>query len=161
MVSMSDITCPGCGLTGGPAQGPTHPYMLSSPKCWILYGELLATGPGQLAVDAYAIQHPGIPERRAIQSVGAHLVSLCAFFEHNWPPERSARLVKRAVENDPGWRWLEPKTPVGTMTVADVVAADSPPLRAEKVEQWAVDTWDAYRDHHDEVRRWLSTVIGR
>lgn len=162
MATMREISCPGCGLTGGPPEGPTHPYMLSSPRCWSMYGELLATGPsGQLAVDAYAIQHPGIPERRAIQSVGAHLVRLCAFFEHDSPAGSAVELLRRAVDQDPGWRWLEPTPPVGTITVADVMAADSQRGRAETVEQWAVDTWNAYRDHHDEVRQWLSTVLER
>ena len=70
MSSPGPQPCPGCGLVAGPAEGPTHAYIGASPGCWARYGELLAAGvpppaPGQLAVDAYAVQHPGVAERRA------------------------------------------------------------------------------------------------
>lgn len=158
---MPDIAlCEGCGIAGGPVDGPTHPYILSSPQCWALYTELLATGPGgPLAVDAYAVQHPGVPERRAIQSVGAHLVSLCAAFERNWPPARAASLLQRAVENDPGWRWLDPDLPLGVLTIDDVLAARDWADRSEMVERWAQDLWMAYDDHHDLVRDWLDAIL--
>ena len=160
-MSVDVITCEGCGIAGGPSDGPTHPYMLSSPHCWPLYTELLATGPGgQLAVDAYAVQHPGIPERRAIQSVGAHLVSLCAAFERNWPPARAISLVQRAVENDPGWRWLDPAPPLGVLTIADVLAAPDGAGRSEMIERWAKDLWLEYESHHDLVRDWLNSILG-
>ena len=29
------------------------------------------------------VQHPGVPERRAIQSVGVHLVGLCIVLNHS------------------------------------------------------------------------------
>ena len=40
--SDSQETCPGCGLLAPRSEGPVHRYMLSSPGCWALYGELLA-----------------------------------------------------------------------------------------------------------------------
>ncbi|HSJ29216.1 MAG TPA: DUF5946 family protein [Acidimicrobiia bacterium] len=158
---MSEPACPGCGLEGGPADGPTHPYMLSSPRCWQLYTELLATAPmGQKGIDAYAVQHPGVPERRAIQSVGAHLVSLCAAFEHDWPPAGATDLVKRAVEASPGWVWLDSSPPVGTITVDDVIAEPDLPSRLAAVDSWARDVWAAYSDHHATVRSWLEQILG-
>lgn len=151
--------CPGCGLTGGPEEGAIHPYMTSSPRCWTLYGELLATGPaGQLAVDSYAVQHPGRPERRAIQSVAVHLVSLCAAFERDWPVDLATDLIRHAVDNDPGWRWLAPEPPIGTIAVADVVAVEWVE-RTPLITRWATDVWEAYADHHDQVRTWLDTVL--
>jgi hypothetical protein len=153
--------CEGCGLSGGSADGPTHPYILSSPHCWALYTELLATGAGgQLAVDAYSVQHPGIPERRSIQSVGAHLVSLCAAFEGGWPPHRAAQLLKKAVDLNPGWRWLDPEPPLGTITIADVIAVEDWADRTAVVERWAQEMWTEYEAHHDLVREWLATIIG-
>lgn len=157
---MSEPVCPGCGLEGGPTDGPTHPYMLSSPYCWQLYTELLATAPmGQKGVDAYAVQHPGVPERRAVQSVGAHLVSLCAAFERDWPPARATELVKRAVESDPGWVWLDPDPPIGNITVEDIIAEPDVPSRLTSVDRWARDVWVAYSDHHVSVRNWLDRVL--
>ena len=161
---MADIrdhipVCQGCGLEGGAVDGPTHPYILSSPLCWSRYTELLATGTaGQLAVDCYAIQHPGIPERRAIQSVGAHLLSLCAAFERNWPTSRASHLIQLAVENDPGWRWLDPDPPLGALTVDDVMSVVDG--RSEPIERWAFDVWMEYEEHHALVRNWLDVVLG-
>ncbi|HVR33470.1 MAG TPA: DUF5946 family protein [Acidimicrobiia bacterium] len=151
--------CDGCGLVGDGA-GPTHPYMLSSPECWARYGELLATGAaGQLGVDAYAVQHPGVPERRAVQSVGAHLVSLCAALERDWPPGRAIPLIRTAVDLDPGWVWLDPQLPLGTITVADVVAVDDWHGRSALVRSWAEEMWEAHASHHELVRSWLDTVL--
>jgi hypothetical protein len=81
--------CPGCGALLPVEDGPTHPYMSSSPAGWARYGEVLAREFGdpryfawhQLTVDAYAAQHPGVAERRAIQSVGLHLMTLCMVIE--------------------------------------------------------------------------------
>lgn len=149
--------CVGCGLVTPPWDGPTHPYMLSSPGCWSLYSELLATGAGQAAVDAYAVQHPGVPERRATQSVAVHLVSLCAALERGWPPDRCTDLVRHAVDRPPvpRWPWLAPPPPVGTVTVFDVLLADA---RADAVARWSQDLWGAYDDHHATVRGWLDRL---
>jgi len=155
------VSCPGCGLVGGSIEGPTHRYMLSSPRCWALHGELLATGPTtQLAVDAYAAQHPGNPERRAIQSVGLHLVSLCAAFERDWRQEHAIGLIRRAAESGVRWQWLDPNPPVGSITVADVVAEDEWPARQAAVRIWAEDVWATYSEHHSLIRVWLDSVLG-
>jgi hypothetical protein len=50
-----------------------HPYIGSASGCWLLYSEVLAREYGdlryapahQLTVDVYAVQHPGVPERRS------------------------------------------------------------------------------------------------
>jgi len=86
--------CPGCGLLLPAADGPTHSYIGASAACWALYGQVLAIEAGtyrqpawhRLTVDAYAVQHPGIPERRSIQSVCVHLISLCLMLEHDISP---------------------------------------------------------------------------
>lgn len=152
--------CEGCGLVAPPAQGPSHPYMLSSPGCWSLYGELLGSGAGQLAVDTYAAQHPGRPVRQAVQSVAVHLVSLCAVFERGWPPQRAPRLLSEAVATPPpgGWRWLAPPTPIGALTVFDVLLAE-PSTSSDPIRTWAQDVWMAYGEHHHVVRRWLDVVL--
>jgi Family of unknown function (DUF5946) len=146
--------CPGCGLVAEPAQGPTHSYIGASPGCWALHGQLMVAGlgPGQLVTDTYAVQHPGVPQRRAIQSVCVHLVSLCAALERGWPPHRGPDLLRRALAAPPGWRWLDPQPPLGTITVADV-------LGGRPVHDWAQDVWTAYEPHQATVRGWLDTVL--
>lgn len=160
MTASSVVPCVGCGLVSPPAQGPTHPYMLSSPGCWSLYSELLAHGAGPMTVDTYAVQHPGVPERRARQSVAVHLISLCAAFERDWPPERAPHLITSAIAARPagGWPWLAPEPPIGTLTVFDVLLADAP-NRAQAVRAWAEDVWAVYGEHHATVRGWLATAI--
>ncbi|MEJ7785608.1 MAG: DUF5946 family protein [Solirubrobacteraceae bacterium] len=58
--------------------GPTHPYMPLLAGVLKRFGEILAREFGdpaffavhQVTVDTYAVQHPGIAEQHAIQSVG-------------------------------------------------------------------------------------------
>lgn len=92
--------CPGCGALLPAEAGPTHAYMRSSPACWARFGEILArefSDPAyfalhQLTVDAYAVQHPGGADRRAIQSVGLHLMTLCMVLEEGADPRNGPRL---------------------------------------------------------------------
>src|SRR5690349_21457978 len=102
MPNSSIEPCPGCGLTVGPTDGPRHPYIGSSPGCWALFNELLVIGPGgdvpgQLAGDAYAVQHPGALERRAIQSACVHAINLCARLEWDYPEKRIKDLMRSAL----------------------------------------------------------------
>jgi uncharacterized protein DUF5946 len=151
------MTCPGCGLVLPEHNGPRHPYIGASPACWALYGELLArqyqdysASGHRLTVDAYAVQHPGRPERRAIQSVGVHLIALLLAIEHGLPAAEVTRAIGRIASADPGFEWLEPPTPNGTVTVADVLSGKSSP------EDWARDVWRAWEPHHPRAEEWLS-----
>jgi hypothetical protein len=115
---------------------------------------------GQLLGDAYAVQHPGVPERRAVQSVCVHLILLCATLERDWPPDRAVQLRRRALARPPvAWRWLDPDLPLGTLTVASVAAADGVDDRARRLHAWAEDVWSSYEAHHTDVRRWLDALL--
>ena len=127
----------------------------------MLYGELLAREFSnatlfkqvhQLTVDAYAVQHPGQPERRAIQSVGLHLSTLCLVLEHNADPADGPKLHRRLVRNR-DFVWLNPPQPNGTITVATVLASDDHPAA---VRAWASDVWEAWKPHHETVENWLT-----
>ncbi len=107
--------------------------MLSSSACWARYGEVLAREFGdpaysalhQLTVDAYAVQHPGVAERRAIQSVGLHLMILCLILEDGADPREDPKLHRRMVRR-PSFEWLDPPLTQGRMTVADVLPVRNP-----------------------------------
>lgn len=117
---------------------------------------------GHLLVDAYAVQHPGVEERRAVQSVGVHLVTLCAALERGWPPTRTIELRRWAAESPDGfWRWLDPRLPLGDMTIADVQGAATPAARADRVTAYVDTVWRAYSPHHETVRHWTSRLIER
>lgn len=159
---MEVTPCAGCGLVTGRAEGPTHAYIGASPGCWARFGELHLAGAaptsGQLLVDTYAVQHPGIRERRAVQSVCVHLISLCAALERGWPPERGPDLLRRAVGAGRDWPWLDPPLPVGRITVDDVLRADGRE-RGRVADGWAADVWSAYRPHHARVRGWVDDLL--
>lgn len=156
-------TCPGCGLALPPSEGPTHRYLGATAACWALYGEVLAREYGdlgypphhRLTVDVYAVQHPGIPERRAIQSVGVHLCRLCVVLERGRPPETGQRLMQWLGDQQPAWRWLDPPDPNGTITVRDVLATRDPAAHDQMVWAWARDVWQAWSPHHPTVRAWI------
>jgi uncharacterized protein DUF5946 len=155
--------CPGCGLVLQPQpEAPKHPYIGASAECWALYGELLAREfhhPAyfrvhQLTVDTYAVQHPGSPERRATQSVGLHLMTLCLIVEDGVDPSEGPALHKRLVRR-PAFRWLEPPRPNGQLTAADALRSPNPEEHAQAVTAWGQDVWEAWAPHHQTVCGWI------
>ena len=159
--------CPGCRLELPAVDGPTHPYIGSSASCWKLYGEVLARefeNPSlfavhQVTVDAYAVQHPGLPERRAIQSVAVHLMTLALWLERDADPRAGSSLHKRMVSR-PEYVWLEPPQPNGTLTIADVHRAVTPEQHRDAVWMWARDVWQAWEAHHSTVYAWIERALG-
>ena len=156
-------TCPGCGLSlprGETAAG--HAYIGASPSCWERYGELLAReygepayfGVHQLTVDTYAVQHPGRRERRSIQSVGLHLMTLGLVVEQGVDPAMGPAIHRRTVRRV-DFEWLEPPSFDGCLTVLHPLAATRPDDHRAAVEAWGRDVWDAWSRHHATVRVWL------
>jgi hypothetical protein len=99
------VICPGCGATVPDVEETRRrTYVGSAPGCWLLYSEVLAREYGdfrytpahQLTVDAYAVQHPGVRERRSTQSVAIHLVGLCLSLERRRGPAELPRLRQAA-----------------------------------------------------------------
>ena len=130
-----------------------------------MFNELLVIGPGgdvpgQLAGDAYAVQHPGALERRAIQSACVHAIDLCARLEWDYPEKRIKDLMRSALTHPEWWRPFGISPPIGTITVADVLAEPDPGSRAERTMAWAKDIWAAHTPHHELVRGWVATLIG-
>jgi hypothetical protein len=167
ILDRKETACPGCGLVLPTSDGPTHPYLGSSASCWALFGELLAREfgdpayflPHQLTVDVYAVQHPGMPERRSIQSVGLHLMTLCLFLERGADVAQGPKLHKRIMSNPPMFDWLQPP-PLSGMTVADVLEARDPQQHRALVERWAEHVWSAWAPHHHVVRDWIQQSLG-
>lgn len=154
--------CPGCSAALPPEDGPTHPYIGASAACWARFGEvsareyenLAAFGVHQLTVDVYAVQHPGVPERRSIQSVALHLMTLSMVIEDGMDPGHGVSMHKRMVERG-GFAWLDPPAMEGRMTVLDVLATAGPVDHERAVRVWAGDVWEAWSAHHETVRGWV------
>jgi Family of unknown function (DUF5946) len=161
------IRCLGCGAlvpeSGG--SGPSHAYMLAAPGCWALYGEVAAREYADFAyrahglqlVDAYAVQHPGVPERRASQSVWIHLVSLCLRLEHGLADDITIRAIQRLASERREYVWLEPPASLGAVTVVDVHAAATAEEHIEAVRRWCESAWTAWAGYHDPVRELAAT----
>ena len=157
--------CKGCGALVPKIDAPTHPYIGASPGCWAIYGEMLAKGYAEehgnasvrhLTVDAYAAQHPGVPERRSIQSVAVHLITLYLVLERGHDPERATEVRRKALAliRRQEFVWLDPPALLGAITVLDVWAAKDPAERTEIVERWVRSVWEAWAPHHETVRCW-------
>ena len=165
---MSDrVICPGCGAAV-PDVEEMRPrsYISSAPGCWLVYSEVLAREYGdlrytpahQLTVDAYAVQHPGMPERRAAQSVAIHLVGLCLTLERGRGPAELPRLRQRLAPPGRVFPWLAPPPSVGEVTIVDVHAAATPEAHRVTVDRWARSAWEAWSPHHAQARAWADEL---
>jgi hypothetical protein len=161
------VTCPGCRASVPEvADIRAHPYIGSAPGCWLLYSELLAREYGdlrytpahQLTVDAYAVQHPGVPERRAAQSVAIHLVGLCLSLERERGPIELPRLRQRLAAPKRTFPWLPPPDSLGDVTVVDVHAAETPEGHRATVDRWARSAWEAWSPYHAQVHAWADEL---
>lgn len=158
--------CPGCGVLLDPLDGPTHPYMLSTPACWRLFGEVLAREYAdprllpthRLSVDAYAVQHPGGADRQSIQSVALHLCRLHVTLDREPTPEQANELAVALAERRSAHHWLPPPSSRGQLTVAHVHQADEPVDHVARVRAWARSAYDAWREHHPQVAIWTKDL---
>ncbi len=167
-------SCPGCGAEVPDIDGPAHRYIGASPGCWAIFAELTGTARlamvpaphGPLAVDAYAVQHPGVPGPQSTQSVWVHLVALHLMLEKGWSADQAIRIRKAAADASAGWPWLEPPASLGPLTIVDVArvaGADAGGLAAEHqriVREWVVGCWEAWSAAHPQVRATAAKVVG-
>ena len=141
---------------------PAHPYMTCSPACWARYGDLLAVQYAspqrmafhQLVVDSYAVQHPDGDDRRAIQSVGIHLMTLCLFIERGTDPASGTSLHRSMVAR-PVFHQLSPPASPGQLTLLDVPLDGDPSHARIAAHAWAESVWTAWSPHHQTVRGWI------
>ena len=161
------ISCIGCGAAVPDTDDPTHKYIGSSPGCWAIYCEVLAkeysdyrfAAVHRLTVDAYAVQHPGKPERRSIQSVAVHLIGLHLSLELNFDNIRAVKILKAAADRSASFVWLDPPESLGAITIIDVHrAGDNSKEHKRLVNEWARSTWAAWAKHHPQIRKWTSEL---
>ena len=157
-------SCPGCGGSFEPKNGPVHAYMTSSPACWAAFGRLLAAEyenatlmrVHRLSVDAYALQHPGDRgDRRARQSVGLHLARLYRSLELGLKGADANRPMLEFTSRKEDLPTLAPPA-VFTMTMADIDHAVGGADHTATVERWARTTPDDWRHAHDAIRAFIA-----
>jgi Family of unknown function (DUF5946) len=142
--------------------------MTASPGCWRTYGELMAGGLpsatlAALAVDAYAVTHPGSPGPQSTPSVWIHLLTLCAVLERSWRVEQAVRLRRAAADAFTAWPWLAPPVAMGALTAVDVAAAveNDPTAASAAVDRWVAEAWHAWDVHGTVVRGRLDDLTRR
>lgn len=159
--------CASCRGLFADQDGPTHRYMLSSPGCWAAFGVVLEreySNPSlmdvhRLSVDAYAVQHPGVPGLQAQRSVALHLIRLQALLVDRADVARSGHVMSAASNIKDRFTWLQPPSSLGDVTVADVVAVSSPEAHRAMVQRWAHAAWAAWQDHHETIRHWSNAAM--
>jgi hypothetical protein len=113
----------------------------------------------RLALDTYAVQHPGTPQSRSVQSVAIHAMGLCVLLERGAEARRIATVLGfRQTRRAPSLYWLDPPSPNGTLTIQSALAADGAESYASAVEAWAADVWAAWEQHHSTIRGWLDVT---
>ena len=159
------IKCYGCGALVEDSGGATHKYIGAVAGCWAIFGEILAkeyNNPSyfypahRLTVDAYAVQHPGVPGRQSTQSVYVHLAGLYLTLEENFDVQKIPKIMSALTEQSESFAWLEPPVLNGTITVVDVVKAKNAEEHQETVKKWAGDVWNAWQAHHEKIKQTVS-----
>ena len=162
------VLCPECGAhVPDVPDGPTHAYLGGLPGCWLLYSAMLAREFAgfdpevhRLSVDSYAVQHAGVPGPQTTQSLCVHLVALCLTFEHGWSTNRIRNVMGDLSKGryfNPVW--LEPPTHTYSITVLDLVDAETPEMYGQRVRTWAQATWAAWAPHQQQIGQWANQVV--
>jgi hypothetical protein len=138
--------------------GATHPYVGASSACWTRFAEVNVSLPparlARLVTDAYMVQHPGVPERRAIQSVCLHLTGICLVLQHGLPAAELSMMLQRILASPPEWRWLDPPEPNGVLTIFDLGEALERYDAPDVIDRYVRSIWAAWAEHHGTVEAW-------
>ena len=155
------IRCLGCCALVPDIDGPTHEYMLSAPGCWatfneiaVLQYEIASFDLRRMVVDVYAVQHPGTTDRRAVQSVAVHLISLYFVLERGLTPTEATDKMRYALADKSRFVWLKSPPLLGDITVVDVANVADPAEHEAVVKRWAKSAWEAWAAHHDQIKKW-------
>ncbi|MEL6640151.1 MAG: DUF5946 family protein [Pseudomonadota bacterium] len=160
--------CPGCGAVMVDIEGPTHAYMISSAACYAAFTTILAAEYSdprlrpthRLSVDSFAVQHPGDgKDRRAIQSVGMHLVRLMAQREQSLMPEQVNDIMVRLGPHKSELSALAAPDSY-SVTAADVAPFAGGPHHADKVTAWADSTLQAWKHVQPDLKNWAAPLLG-
>ncbi len=160
------LPCFSCAADAPDIDGPVHSYMDSSPGCWAVFGEVLAREYSdityaryhRITVDAYALQHPGGPSRRSIQSVAVHLISLYLILENSVTMHEATRFIQKATRHKNMFFKLTPPENPGSLTIVDVWQAADGLEHGKVVKKWADCVWAAWKDHHHQIKVWSERI---
>ncbi len=155
---------------------PANRYIGTVPGCWWLLGTVQARQMAEpalrslrtLTTNVYMVQHPGVPERQAIQSVAVHLMGIYWEIIQHRPERQVIALMQRATQRE--YTWLDPPPTLGPLTIADLAGASAaapdlpmaPDLGVAEHQalalRWAETTWQAWEQYHAIVADWAQNI---
>ncbi len=165
------VPCFSCGAKSLSFKGECHTYMLASPGCYEMFKEVLAreysdfgyAKANHYTVDSYAVQHPGeISNKKAVNSVGIHLVSLYFLFEKNYDLEKSAEIKMKFAEfnkTNEVVHPLERPEEFEGLTIFDIWDNEDPEKHFELCKRWALNAWNSWRKQHNTVEKWVTIFL--
>ena len=165
------IKCFSCGALSLKIEGDCHEYMLASSGCYEMFKEVLEKEYSDFTyakahhytVDAYAIQHPGeITNRKAINSVGTHLMSLYFLFNKELNLDKAAQVKMEFAQFNKSKTLIKPlESPeeFKGLTVFDVWNNDNPHEHFELCKNWAYDAWMSWGKHHETIDNWAQIFV--
>lgn len=156
--------CPDCRAMLPPSNGAGHRYVGASPACWDIFAALSNAGEPPLAphpinallLDAYMVQHPGVPSPQSIQSVAVHLLALYGVLVQDVDPGHVLQIRLQAVSERHGpkhgrFSWLTSPSFAGSITVADIVQRPTPAARTSHVQSYIHTVWSLWADAHTAI----------
>lgn len=153
--AVPDGACEQCGAPG----------VGSTAGCLKLYEDVLAREYSdqryfrvhQLTVDAYCLQHP---EQYMIsgKSFAVHLIRMYTALETNNDPGLEEALLKWIGTNPTIEKPAMLPEKRGDLTITYIHSARGPDEHVDRALEWARDAWNAWRDHHALVRRFIGVA---
>ena len=178
--------CPDCGVRYPPYTGPTHAYIGANAACWATYTALNAGAEpdpelirGSVVaraipasgkedrdlarnafVDAYAAQHHGIEEPRAIRSVCIHLLVLHGIFKRGKKAGDAMWIRQRVLRNRGApFHWLTPPPAGEALSVRHLFPGGGVVQVASRAE-YVRSVYDSYaRLHGGQLEEWYESFV--
>jgi hypothetical protein len=111
----------------------------------------------QHVVDAYGAQHV----RPSASTIGAAftLAGLYLAVERHFTGRQVQRMHMLMAGASKQWPRFDPPEDTGPITVGDVLAAETGPLRDQAILRWCGSVWTAWSAQHDRVRAMVDRFL--
>ncbi|MGB1251021.1 MAG: DUF5946 family protein [Candidatus Promineifilaceae bacterium] len=161
--------CPDCGVELPQSTGAHHPYIGASASCWTLYANNFLAGQpivtdtayGITIHDAYCVQHHGLSaDKRAVQSVAVHLVTLYAVLKLGQTNTYWVRNRLLRGNRHNRFTWLTPPETNKQVTILPIVEAQSLHEQTKRLEHYVKSIADNWLPLHEEtVVHWYEKFV--
>ena len=111
----------------------------------------------QHLVDAYGAQHAR-PDGPAIGAAFS-LAGLYLAVERGFTGLQVQRIHMVMASRTKVWPRFVPPADLGTLTVADVLAAEPGPDREQALMDWCAGVWESWRSDHGRVREMVDRFL--